>query len=905
MSPRAWWLRTIGLFTGRRHGARFDAELESHLQLHIEEQVARGIAPEEARRQALIALGGVQAAREAYRDRGGFPSIDSLLQDIRFAARMLRKSPGFTLTAVLILGLGIGANTAVFSIINAVMLRPLNGGSLERPLVGLYSGDHTRPDRYRAFSYPEYVDIRERSNVFTHLIAESSMRTGITEAGQTRRIDAQLVSSNFFAAQNAPMVAGRAFLPREEDPLADAAVAVVSYAFWRRHGLASTLVGQPIVLNGRQFTVVGIAPEWFQGTMPVMSADVWVPFGAARLLAPADQRGFFVPASMDRSAQGLLLAGSLQPGLSVTDAEARLQPLARAFATAYPEFNATQQLVVRERSRTARGTRPRTDTESLAGAGLVMAIASLVLFVACLNLANMLLARSGARRQEIAVRLALGCSRARIVRQLLVEGLMLSAVAGAAALLFSWLGARQFVETMRGLSEIAIAVDVSPDVRVVVVVVAAAVVSTLIFSLGPAWRLSRPQLTAAMKPSSSLADGARRAWLPGTMVAAQIAVSVTLLVWAGAFVRVGARAAAADPGFPLEGRLIAQVDPRLVGYDATRGRAAMRSVLARLRETPGVVDASFASIVPFGAESEGRAMRADGSKAAPVFSRNVVIGSRYFSTVGLPIIAGRDFSASEEVRTDAAVAIVDDRLANRLFGPNTNPVGRIVHLVDPEGGVDDSVQVVGVVPSVRDDATEGPVAHLYVPFGRTFRMDMTFHVRVDPASEARMLDEMRQAIRAVDDRLPIQMLRTMTAHRDNSSALVWTIAGTATFAAFGVIGLALSTAGVYGLRAYLVARRTREIGLRVALGASRQQIVRLLLRDGAWIAVAGIVAGAGMAAALIRVLQQSGELDEVNGLDPLVYGAAALALGLTTTLASYLPARRAMRIDPAIALRPE
>jgi predicted permease len=905
MSLRAWWMRARGLFTGGRRAARFDAELNSHLHLHIEDLVARGLAPDEARRQALIALGGVQAAREAYRDRGGLPSVDSLLQDIRFAARLLRKSPGFTLTAVLILGLGIGANTAVFTIINAVMLRPLNGGSLERPLVGLYSADHSRRDRYRAFSYPEYVDIRERSSVFTHLIAEASMRTGITEAGQTRRIDATLVSSNFFAAQNVPMVKGRAFLSAEEHPLADAAVAIVSYAFWRRHGLAPTLVGQPIILNGRPFTVVGIAPEWFQGTMPVMSSDVWVPFGAARLLASADQRGFFVPASMDRSAPALLLAGSLAPGLSLADAEARLQPLARAFAAAYPEFNATQQLIVHERSRTARGTRPRTDTESLAGAGLVMAIASLVLFVACLNLANMLLARSGARRQEIAVRLALGCSRGRLVRQLLVEGLLLSAAAGAAALLFSWLGARQFVEAMRGVSDIAIAIDVSPDVRVVTVVVAAAVISTLIFSLGPAWRLSRPELSAAMKPSSPLADGTRLSWLPGTMVAAQIAVSVTLLVWAGVFVRVGARAASADPGFPLEGRMIAQVDPRLVGYDATRGRVAMRSVLARLRETPGVVDASFASIVPFGTEGEGRLMRAGGSEAAPVFSRSVVIGSRYFSTVGLPIVAGRDFSASEEVGTDAAVAMLDDLLAERLFGPNTNPVGRIVHLVDPEGGVEDSLEVIGVVPSIRDDVTEGPVSHLYVPFGRTFRMDMTFHVRVDPLSEARMLDAMRQAIRAVDDRLPIQLLRTMTAHRDNSSALVWTIAGTATFAAFGVIGLALSTAGVYGLRAYLVSRRTREIGLRVALGASRQQIVRQLLRDGAWIAVAGIVAGAGMAAALIRVLQQSGELDEVNGLDPLVYGAAALALGLTTTLASYLPARRALRIDPAIALRPE
>jgi predicted permease len=901
---RAWAYRLCGLVTRGRRQRQFDAELESHIELHVEDGVGRGLSPEEARRQALLALGGVQSAREAYRDRGGIPAFDTIGQDARFGFRVLRKAPGFTCAAVIVLALGIGANAAVFSLINALLLRPLNGGSLDAPLVGLYSGDRTRPDNFRPFSYPEYLDIRERNTVFSSLIAESGVRAGITERGQTRRIEARLVSSNFFAAQQVAMAAGRDFTRAEEDPHADAAVAIVSHDFWRSHGLATSVVGQRFLLNSREFTVVGVVPESFHGTMPVMTSDVWLPFGAARLLASSGDSAL-TRSLTDRTTPTLLLAGILKPSVSIEEANARLAPLADGFAAAYPALNANQRLVVAERSRTGRGAAPRSDGKPLAGATVLMALASMVLFVACLNLANMLLARGGTRRQEIAVRLALGGSRARIVRQLVVEGLMLASLGGAGALLSAWLAARQFVATLRGFMGAEVALDVTPDVRVSVAVIVATVVSTLLFSLGPAWRLSKPQLTNALKSTAVETHSRRLIRLPGFLVATQIAVSLALLTLAGTFLRASAQAATADPGFRLAGGLIAQVDPTLAGLDAQRGRQALLAVLQRLRELPDVRNASFAAVVPLGSFRSARLMRGDEVETAvPQFISHNVVGARYFATMGLRMLAGRDFTAQEESRTDAAIAVVDRALAEQLFG-GANPLGRTMHLVDIDGNIEESLQVVGIVPSVRNELTDPPAPHVYVPFGHGNSVDMTFHVQVDPASEARMLDTIRQTIRSVDERLPIESLQTLTTHKENSTGLWGVIFIAGLLAAFGIIALTLATVGVYGLRAYLVARRTREIGIRVALGATRRSIARLLISEGASIAATGILVGLALAVALVRVLQQSEMLAEVDVIDPLVYVAAALILAATIALASYVPARRALRIDPATALRPE
>ena len=845
---------------------------------------------------------------------GMVPLDVALGQDLRFALRMLRKAPGFTAAAVLILAIGIGANGAIFSLINAALLRPVIGTGVDDALVGVYSGDRTRPDVFRPFSYPEYVDLRDRNDVFTHVIAEGGVRTGLTEAGQTPRVSTMLtprvstmlVSSNYFSALEVPLIAGRAFTRDEEHPLANAAVVVASARLASRYGIASAVIGRRLVLNNREFTIVGVAPEWFHGTMPVMSSDLWAPFGASRLLVPADQRGYVPPASLDRATPALLLAGILKPGLSEREAQARLAPLAEAFAAAYPEYNKNQQLRVQARSRTTRGAAPRSDTAALAGAGVLMAIAGMVLGVACLNLANMVLARGGARRQEIAVRLALGGSRLRIVRQLVIEGLLFSIIGGAAALLMSWWVGTMFVTALSRLASMTIVLDVSPDARVIAIVAGAIILSTVVFSLGPAWRLSRPELANALKPSAPL-EARRRRGIPLTslLVAGQIALSVTLVITAGVFIRAGARAASSEPGNPLAGGLVAEMDAALAGIDAMQARDQYAAALTRVRALPGVRAASLASIVPLGDVDEGRLVRADGEgvDTTPLFTTSTVIGSDYFSSIGLPIIAGRDFTAAEESVSAAPVAIVDRAFVDRVFGGG-NPIGRTVHLVDFDGNLDDSLQIVGVVPTVRDDILEAPGPHFYVPFSRSYRVGMTLHASVEPGSEARMMESIRRAIQSEARPLPLVSLRTLTEHRDRSPGLWIVIFSARLFAAFGLIALVLATAGVYGLRAYLVERKTREIGIRVALGATRRRIVEQLLREGAALTAGGLVVGLFVAAGLVQVIQAGLGMD-VSAGDPATFAIAATVSVVTTIAASYIPARRALRVDPVVALRPE
>ena len=906
---RAWWIRLTGFVTSRRRARQFDAELESHIDLHVEENLRRGMTRDQARRQALIALGGVQVTREAYRDRGGFPFVDTLAQDVRFATRMLRKAPGFTAASILILAIGIGANAAVFSLINALLIRPLNDGMIEAELIGVYSGDRTRPDRYRMFSYPEYVDIRDRNSVFAGLLAETGWRAGITEDGHTRRISAMLVSSNYFPMLGVTMAAGRGFTAAEEDPRSAAGVAVVSYNHWRQRGFPQDIIGGRLTINGSEITVVGVAPEHFHGTMPVMSTELWLPFGASSVVNRDRNLDAESAVSVDRSANTLLLVGTLKPGVTPEQAEAQLAPLAEAMTAAYPDTNADQRLIVQARSRTGRGPQPRRDVSAAVGATVLMALAGLVLFIACMNLANMLLARGSARRQEIAIRLALGGSRARILRQLVVEGLLLSLIGGGTALALSWWTAQRFVSGLRDILQTStIALDVSPDARVVAVVIGAIVVSTVVFSFGPAWRLSKPEIGSSLKPSAPVVETREgRVPLPSVLVSAQIALSLTLLVAAGVFMRASVRAASSDPGFALDGGVIAELDAGLIGLDQSDARAVYGSVVAHVRELPGVAEASLASIVPFGSRSEGRLVRREAGLGddTPMFATLTIVGARYFATLGLPIIAGRDFTDAEERTALAPVAIVDQQFAERQFG-TANPIGRFVHSTNWDNTPAESLEIVGVVPTVRDDLIEAADRpHLYVPFGRDYRSQMTLHARVTPGTEARMLTAVREAVHAVDEQLPILSTRTLTEHRDASGSL-WAVGlATRLFAAFGAIALVLATVGVYGLRAYLVARRTREIGIRIALGATHGGIIGQLLRESGRIAVAGLVTGLLLAAGLVQILRQSGMLFEVSPLDPLAFTAAPVILAAVTMLASYVPARRVLHIEPAVALRPE
>lgn len=830
------------------------------------------------------------------------PSIESLIQDLRFAVRMLSKAPGFTAAAILILALGIGANSAVFSLVNAVLLRPLNGGNVSGEFVGLYSGDRTRPDRYRPFSYPEYVDIRRENDAFKSLIAEAAINPGLTENGVTRRVRAGVVSANYFSTLGAELAAGRAFTLDEEPPGSAAAVAIVSYPYWVQRGRTPDILGRSITVNGHQLTIIGVAPAQFNGTMPVMSADLWLPFGAAALVNSAADTNSFQRFANDRSVQTLLLAGTLRRGTSAAAAESHLATLASSFESAFPEYSSNQRLVVRTRSRVAIGPGPRSDAAPTAGAVVLMALAGLVLLVACLNLANILLARGAVRQREIAIRLALGGGRARIVRQLLIEGVLLSMLGGAAALLTAWWATSQVLVSLTSVMTMPIVVDVSPDGRVLAAVALSSIVSTVLFALGPAWALSRPDLATTLKQAAPLAAlRKRRVNMPALMVATQVALSVALLISAGAFVRASINATGSDPGFPLAGGILAQIDPQLAGLDRDQSRARYTSVLERIRALPNVEAASLAAVVPLGEVRDGRQAQHGDETMFAMFN---VIGARYFSTLRLPLVAGREFTVQEEREPGGEpVAIVDLALTRRLFG-GANALGQSIKL-SGFSQPDEVVTVVGVVGDVLDGVLEPRTGHVYVPFGSHYRSEMTLHVKTAPGTEARMLEPVRATIQSVDQRLPILSLETLTNHRDGATSL-WAVTFAAKlFVMFGLIAGVLATAGVYGLRAYLVTQRRREIGIRIALGGTRANIVAQLLREGAWMAVTGLVAGTMLAVGLIQVLRQSELLYQVDAIDPLVFIVAPLVLASATAAASYIPARRATRVDPTVALRPE
>jgi predicted permease len=696
------------------------------------------------------------------------------------------------------------------------------------------------------------------------------------------------------------MAAGRGFTAAEENPGSATPVAVVGYPFWRRHGFDPALVGSSLRINSRSFTVVGVAPDGFTGVLPLMAADVWFPFGAADLLSAASSPGLFGRVTNDRQVQSLVITALLRDGVTEDMATQRLDPLAAAWPTA--ASGGRTQIVVAPRSRTAMGPSPGRDTGARAGATVLMLLTMVVLVVACLNLANMLLARGSARRPEIALRLAVGGSRGRIVQQLLTEGLLLSLLGGAAALFMAWAAARQVTATLGALPGSNFVISLTPDLRVFTAVGIACLVSTIAFSLGPAWTLSKPDLASGLR-TAGLRGRKRRIRAPDLMVSGQIALSLALLVAAALFVRAGAAAAIADPGYALRDGLLVQTDLDMIGATRGDGLRIYGDLVDRLRAVPGVRAASVASVVPFGDFRDGRMVRSDSTL---IFATYTVVGADYLETLGLKLLAGREFTRIEEQTAAAApVALVDQMLVEKLFH-GQNPIGQVLHMsARPDHLDDESVEIVGIVPTLRDDLTEGANAHVYVPFGSRYRSAMTLRIKTEPGAETALALPIRNAIAEIDRRVPVLTIQTLAEHRDASETLLALTIVSAIFGAIGLIALFLASIGVYGLRAYLVAQRTREFGIRLALGAPRASMVRQVLAEGGRIAAAGIITGGMLAAALTTVLQQSGMLLNVSPTDPLVVIGTPLVMLAAIGLASYIPARRALRVEPVAALRVE
>jgi predicted permease len=825
--------------------------------------------------------------------------------------RTLGKRPWFTLAAVAVLALGIGANTAIFSLVNAFLLKPMVLGKPQE-LAGVYSRDTKKPDSYRAFSYPNYADLRATNGVFSSLAAHNIALAGLAEGDTTRRVFADVVSSNYFQTLGTPVWRGRAFTAAEERPGSGIPVVIVSYSFWKRKGAPPNFLGRNLQVNGHMVTVVGIAAEGFTGTMALLSPELYLPLGMYEPMVN-DFEGAVRPLAA-RDNNCLFVIGRLRPGQFPQSADRQLAAVATAMERAYPVENKNQTLIVRPLSRLSISTNPTDDHEMMIPGVLLMSMAAVVLLIAALNVANMMLARGAARRKEIAIRLALGGGRRSIVQQLFLEGLVLALLGGGAGLFLSYGGTTLLVQSMAHMAPFDVFIPTSPDLRVLAATMTFCLISTLLFGFVPAWNLSRPNLVSDLRASDNAdpVSGKRRLFSRrNLLVIAQVALSLMLLTAAGLFLRSSSRVAGADPGFRAENRVLVEFDASLAGYNEARSRQIYAAVLDRLKALPGVESASLAATVPFGMVSLGRSVQPIGDAAAaqskPQSCTFNIVGADYFRTLAIPLLRGRSFQPADASAAAPPVVILDKLAAQRLW-PHGDALGQHIRMIG-EGGAKDvpDLEVAGVVGNVREHIIgQGDEPHVYVPFGQQYQADMHIYLHtasMGPDAAARFLGAVRQEIRSVDSRLPVLGVTTLRAHME-ASIDYWIVqTGARMFSLFGGIALLLAVIGLYGVRAYSVARRTREIGIRMALGASSAETQRMVLREGLRLMAVG--AGIGLALSLLVGKVLAGLLFQVNGADPLVFSVCVLLLGAVSLLACYFPARRAARIDPMVALRYE
>jgi len=843
--------------------------------------------------------------------------MDNLWRDLRYGIRIIFKNPGFAALAVLVLALGIGVNTGMFSLVNELLLRPLE---IENPeqIMGLYSKNTERPDSYRGFSYPNYVDIRDRNTIFSSLAAHNLAIIGINEGESTRRTFAEHVTSNYFSTFGVHLFQGREFTADEERPDSDIPVAIVSYGYWNKKAKDPALIGKTISINSRPYTIIGIAPEGFSGTVAVLSPDVWLPMGMyaeSGFSLGGDKRSL-----ADRGFHDLFVVGRLDAAMSQVEADSQLGVLAAQLEQEYPHLNENQTLIVHRRSRIGLSPSPEELGPVAAASVLLSVMAGVVLLIACLNLANMMLARATSRRKEIAIRLALGGSRRRLVRQMLTEGFLLSLAGGAAGLFLSYWSLQLLTRSLEKVIPFGVLFIAGPDVRVLVATLAFCLMSTLVFGFGPAWKCSRPDVLPDLKETVGGNDfhSGRRRWFSARniLVVGQLALSLVLLAAGGLFLRGAMEASAVDPGFRMDRSLLFELDASLIGYDDTQGLRAYSSLVDQLGAVPGVEHAAVAATVPFGNIRLGEGIRHAGelpSNETDPDNRSVsagfnAIGADYFQVLDVPLMRGRYFTRAE-TESDSAppVAIINQELARRLF-PDEEPLGRNIQYGDRDTEKGRRIiEIVGIVPTLQHNLLPARAEpYIYMPLGQDYRSNVHIHLGVSPRGadlEGALLQTVRSEIRAFDAQMPILTARTFKDHFDNSSELWLVQTGARLFSIFGALALFLAAAGVYGVRAYMVAQRTREIGIRMALGATRRDAVRLVLREGMTLTVWGLGIGLVLAFGVGQLL--SGMLYQVSAVDPAVFLGAPLVLMLVSLLACYVPARRAAMVNTMVALRYE
>ena len=813
-----------------------------------------------------------------------------MLKEIRYAGRALLQRPGFSLIAVLTLALGIGANTAIFSLVNTVLLRSL---PFERPDEVFAMNMRRKDDTMSALSYPNYIDFRDRNEVLSGLLVYRFVPLSLSRSGGNERIWGYEVSGNYFDVLGVKPLHGRTFLPEEDKTRLTHPVVVLSYDSWqRRFGGDPGVVGTDILINDRQFRVIGIAPEPFKGTEQVYEAELWVPTAMMDWVEPGSN-------SLDeRGANNFFGIARVKPGIESSQAEASLNLLAEQLAKEYPDTNEGQSV---------RLGPPGFIIPELRGAvvsftWVLMAAVALVLLVTCTNLAGLLLARATERRREIAIRLAMGASRVRLIRQLLTESLLLSIVGGAAGLLLAiWI-----VKVLLALKppiDFPLTIDLGLDWRVLLFSAGVSLVAGAVFGLAPALQSTRPNLLNALKDTSAQ-GGAGRTRLRSVLVVAQIAISLMVLIAAGLVVRTLQQLQTMNPGFDPQNALTMSFDLSLQGYDAARGEQFYRQLPERVRALPGVKSAAVSSYIPLSLNYNSRNIYVEGEPVerggnAPS-AMNAAVGPRYFETMGTPIVSGREFT-EHDVEKSEQVAIVNETFVRRLMPAVNSPaeaVGKRVSFGDANGPF---MRIVGVARDGKYfNIAEDPRSFLWSPLTQEYMSSGSLMVRTTGNPEP-VFAAVRGEVQALDPNLPLFDVKTLSEHM--RLALFPARVAAMVLGVFGMVALLLSAIGIYGITSYAVAQRTHEIGIRMALGAQWADVLRLVLNHGLKLTLIG--AAIGLIGAYMATRAITSVLYGVSATDPLTFVSVSVLLIGVALVACYVPARRATKVDPLVALRNE
>jgi macrolide transport system ATP-binding/permease protein len=812
--------------------------------------------------------------------------MQTLFQDLRYGARQLLKRPGFTLLAIVSMALGIGANTAIFSLVDTAVFRPLPVHKASE-LQELYGKLHNGAD-YTIQSYLNYRDYRDRNQVFSDLIAYRMVVASLSHNGNNERVWGVLVSSNYFDVLGIQPALGRGFRPEEDQTPKSHPVAILSHACWRKRFASDpSIVGQTVLFNNVPFTVVGVAPKGFIGTEVAYAPEMWIPLMMGPVIEPGSTW------LENRESDNLFVVGRLKPGVTKAQAEASLKALTIEMGKEYPKEDAGRGIELIPPGLFI----PDIRDSVFAFTAVLSAVCALVLLLACVNLANLLLARATERRKEIAIRLAVGASRARLVRQLMTESVMLSVLGGAGGILVAaWIN-----QMVRGVGlpiDIALVFDLRIDWRVISFTLALSILTGLVFSLIPSLQSSKPALVPALKDESSMA-GFRRSHLRNILVVAQIALSLVLLISAGLIVRSLQAAQRMRPGFNPENAVALSFDVGLQGYDEAKGRAFQKQVLERVRALPGIESAALTDNIPLSLNYNNTTIYLEGQPAASSSDLPLAIPASvspdYFRTMGIAL-RGRDFTEQEE-KIENRVAIVNETFARKFF-PGQEAIGKRFNFAGPDKPFWEIIGVCG--DGKYNTLGEGQKLALFRPQLRDYNTTVSLVARTR-GDTGTALAAMQREMRSLDPTLPLYGVKTLKEHMKIPLFPAKMAAGA--LGSFGVLALLLAAVGIYGVMSYVVAGRRREIGLRMALGARTGNVQRLILRQGMTLAIIGSAIGLAIALVATRLLKSL--LYGVDAMDLTTFAGVTLLLALVALLACWIPAVRASRVDPMVALRAE